>query len=450
MQESTTDNSGLKNKKNDEFVHFQKINIFGESGVGKSSFILRLENYDNTDYLIETEQNKNNESIESFEMSSSIVEQIKRVIIDFNDDRNLYFYIYETNLDKYDNIKLNLDTLLLQTECIIIMWDNSNPETFDNIPGFVSTIKAGYKDYKFREAPIIVIQNKMDKKDNINNNDELNEAIDNFKKENPEILYKELSLLDKDGFYDLILELYKKMEILEIDLKLIENKNKKDDDIINNVKFKKKLDDMIVNKIKDNINTINCTLLGNSTVGKTTFINYLLEKEVMATLPTIGVANTIFIAEVFNEKIYFKINDTAGQEKYNCIPFRQYNNSDGILLFFDVTNKKSFEKIKLWIDSIKTIGEINKHFELFLIGNKIDLKNREVTKKEAKELADQYNIKYFECSNLYGINVYELFNEITLMAYEKFNENDKQNLKSLNLKKKNLNKKKRKGKGGCC
>ena len=59
MQESTTDNSGLKNKKNDEFVHFQKINIFGESGVGKSSFILRLENYDNTDYLIETEQNKN-------------------------------------------------------------------------------------------------------------------------------------------------------------------------------------------------------------------------------------------------------------------------------------------------------------------------------------------------------------------------------------------------------
>ena len=131
-----------------------------------------------------------------------------------NEDRNLYFYIYETNLDKYDNIKINLDTLLIQTECIIIMWDYSNPETFDNIPNFVSTIKAGFNDYKFREAPIIVIQNKMDKKDNINNNDELNEASDNFKKENPEILYIELSLLDKDGFYDLILELYKKMEIL--------------------------------------------------------------------------------------------------------------------------------------------------------------------------------------------------------------------------------------------
>ena len=31
---------------------------------------------------------------------------------------------------------MNLDTLLVQTECIIIMWDSSDYDTFDNIPNF--------------------------------------------------------------------------------------------------------------------------------------------------------------------------------------------------------------------------------------------------------------------------------------------------------------------------
>ena len=36
---------------------------------------------------------------------------------------------------------MNLDTLLVQTECIIIMWDNSSPKTFENIPSFISIIE---------------------------------------------------------------------------------------------------------------------------------------------------------------------------------------------------------------------------------------------------------------------------------------------------------------------
>ena len=452
MKESSEDNSGLKDNKNVEFVHFQKINILGDLGVGKSSFINYLDNYNITDYLIGNDILEKDESIDSFELSTSIVEQIRRIEIDFNEDRNLYFFIYETNLDKYDNIKINLDTLFLQTECIIIMWDNSNPETFYNIPNFVSSIKAGFNDYKFREAPIIVIQNKMDKKENLNNSEVLNinESIENFKKENPEILYKEMTLLDKDTFYNLILEIYKKMEILEKDLNLVKNKIKKEDDIINNVKFKKKTSNININENKNILNTINCTLLGNSTVGKTTFINYLLNKEIMETLPTIGICQTIFIAEVFNEEIYIKLTDTAGQEKYNAIPLTQYKNSDGILLFFDVTNKDSFNKINNWIENIKSIGDINRHYELFLIANKIDQADKRIIfKKEAKELADKYNIKYFECSSLNGINVYELFNEITLMAYEKYNDNDKQHLKSLKIKNKGRKSNKKKG-NNCC
>ena len=50
----------------------------------------------------------------------------------------------------------------MQTECIIIMWDSSKYETFDNIPNFYSTIVKGMLDYKFRKAPIFIIENKID------------------------------------------------------------------------------------------------------------------------------------------------------------------------------------------------------------------------------------------------------------------------------------------------
>ena len=410
------------NHKNDEFVHFQKINIFGDSGVGKSSLIEYFENFNNSEYNLNNkiERTKTNESFEA----PFLVEQLKRKIIDFNEDRNLYFNIFESNLDDYDNIKTNLDTLLIQTECIIIMWDSHNPESFDNIPNFVSTIEAGISEYKFRDVPIFVIQNKidLDNKDE-NSENEFKKSIEDFKLEHPNIIYVKISLFDKDAFYDLLGKIYQKMQILEKDLNIAESKIRKEDDIINNVKFNRELKDLNMQKNNEIIDIIKCSILGDSTVGKTTFINFLLGKQAMGTLPTIGVGQTAFAAEVFKEKVYFQLIDTAGQERYNYsnIPLSQYKNADGILLFFDVTNKSSFQKINVWIENIiKNIGEINNRFALFLIGNKIDLnEKREVSKKDAKELADNYKIKYFECSSLKGINCYELFNEITLMAYKK-------------------------------
>ena len=46
-------------------------------------------------------------SLESNINSYSLVEQIKRIVLPINKENNLYFYynIYETNLDRYNNIK---------------------------------------------------------------------------------------------------------------------------------------------------------------------------------------------------------------------------------------------------------------------------------------------------------------------------------------------------------
>ena len=48
-----------------------------------------------------------------------------------------------------------------------------------------------------------------------------------------------------------------------------------------------------------------------------------------------------------------------------------YKNADGIIISYDVTDRKTFESIKTWVDSIDTHGK--KTAARILVGNKIDL-----------------------------------------------------------------------------
>lgn len=413
-----------KKNKDDEFVHYQKINFFGEDGVGKSSLISYMENYNITDYYIDTQIPESNAS---FNINSSLVEEdVKRIAIEFNEDRNLYFQIYETSLNKYENIKNYLDVLLIQTECIIIMWDISSPETFDNIPNFVTAIESGIKEYKYPDAPIFVIQNKMDLiSDEIDKN-KIDQKINDFKTEHPKVVYEEMSLLGKEQFYELMLKIYRNMEILE---KANNDKNNGETLDIEHVKYIYPLKDSNKMKRKDVLGEANCLLLGNSTVGKTSFIKCLLENDINNTISTTGMDNTNIVSEVNNEKISIRLIDTAGQDHFsNSVPKTNYRNANCILLFYDVKNQKSFDNIKNWIKNIIDIkGKKNKNYGLFLIGNKIDCKEKRIIeKKTAQNLAVELKIKYFECSCLNKINVYEILNEIILVSYiSKFKEENK-------------------------
>ena len=84
------------------------------------------------------------------------------------------------------------------------------------------------------------------------------------------------------------------------------------------------------------------------------------------------------------------------------------------------------------MSDIKDIDENGK--EIILIGNKIDVNDKRVIyKREAKEKADKYNIKYIELCCLNGLNIYELLNEAILGGYYKYYENEK---KGTNLNRK--------------
>ena len=427
MESSETVEEENFNHKNDEFVHYQKINIIGDKGVGKSSFISYLRYYSNNNFVIEKELDKSL-SMESYIEEPLLVEGIYRYKIDFNVDRNLYFNIYETNLNKFENIKKNLETILFQTECIIIMWDTSRAVTFDNIPKLLKEIESIFKK-KSLCVPIFVLENKMDLKldeipgslkstNSVESQTEINlkETIEEVKKQE-NIQYTKISLFDKDEFYDLILKIYQKMGTLEKDTK------KKGNNYLNfdvfDVKFKyplQNLNNEDNNKVRRE-KCIDCMVLGNEFVGKKSFINILLEKDILDKSSIEDLY--IFCSEINNEKYFLKINKI--KEKNKSMAKSLYKKSDIFLLFYDVTNKESYEEIKNMLkDIIHEKGKKNDNYELLLIGNKIDINGERVIKSEtAKKFADENNMRYFECSCSNKINIFEILNEIAIMAYRK-------------------------------
>ena len=90
--------------KNKDIIHYQKINIFGEPGVGKTSLISFLENYENDNFVIE-EQNELRNSFQSRDSNipeSSLVEQIKKIKIELNEDKNLYLKQIQIDLIQFE------------------------------------------------------------------------------------------------------------------------------------------------------------------------------------------------------------------------------------------------------------------------------------------------------------------------------------------------------------
>ncbi len=53
-------------------------------------------------------------------------------------------------------------------------------------------------------------------------------------------------------------------------------------------------------------------------------------------------------------KTQVKINftDTAGQEWFHSLADQNFKNCNGVILVYDVTNRKSFDNISYWFDKI--------------------------------------------------------------------------------------------------
>ena len=150
-------------------------------------------------------------------------------------------------------------------------------------------------------------------------------------------------------------------------------------------------------------------IIGDSTVGKTSILSRYTNGEFNPHyLATVGL-DFFKKDEIFNGKtIRIKIWDTAGQERYKSLTQGYFRNAEGIMIVYDVTNAVSFENLKYWIQSIKTHIDIDKgEVPAIIIGNKIDIFEREVKKEDAEAFAKEQKFKYFETSAKSGNGINE-------------------------------------------
>ena len=161
-------------------------------------------------------------------------------------------------------------------------------------------------------------------------------------------------------------------------------------------------------------------LIGESGAGKTSILLKFTENKFNEHhLPTIGVDFKSKWMTFDKKSIKLQIWDTAGQERFKSITRSYYKNCHGWLAVYDITDLDSFEKVQSLIEYYKSESEATLPFNIVLVGNKWDLDaSRKVSYEKGKELADKYEIRFFETSVKTDINIDEAFFTVSAQAIQ--------------------------------
>ena len=153
--------------------------------------------------------------------------------------------------------------------------------------------------------------------------------------------------------------------------------------------------------------TIKILIVGDSSVGKSNFIYRFIEDSFCEDyLTTTGIDLKTANMKIKDKMIRVQLWDTAGQEKYRALTKNLFLKVLGALVFFDITNENSFYNLKDWVKPLKE--ECGGHMQMILIGNKNDLEDKRVVKREVAEAyAKEQKIQYMEASSKTGENVKE-------------------------------------------
>ena len=172
---------------------------------------------------------------------------------------------------------------------------------------------------------------------------------------------------------------------------------------------------------------VKVALLGDTEVGKTAICHSFLGVEfILGGTTTVGVDRLDKKIKLKNSKeIKLIVWDTAGQERFRSAAFKTIKSVQGIALVFDVTSRKTFDNVNLWLEEIK------EHFDnpcLVLLGNKVDIEKEkwEVTKEEIEQFAKKKNMVYFETSAKTSKGINESFVHLANIAYDKIEKHKKE------------------------
>lgn len=123
---------------------------------------------------------------------------------------------------------------------------------------------------------------------------------------------------------------------------------------------------------------------------------------------------------VDQQDIMVDILDTAGQEDYAAIRDNYFRSGEGFLCTFSITEVESFNATKEFREQILRVKGDDTSTPFILVGNKADLEEKRlVSKVEAQQLADSWNVPYIETSAKTRMNVDAIFYHLMRDIYKR-------------------------------
>ncbi len=120
-------------------------------------------------------------------------------------------------------------------------------------------------------------------------------------------------------------------------------------------------------------------------------------------IATIGLDFSFRSVDLNDSQIKLLIWDTSGQERFRTIAREYCQESGGIIIFYDVGRKKTFDNVPYWVQEARKYGR--PRVVLMIVGTKSDvIDKREVTYEAAKAFADEEDLLLFEVSAKDGTN----------------------------------------------
>ncbi|KAL6067976.1 Rab subfamily of small GTPases [Balamuthia mandrillaris] len=159
-------------------------------------------------------------------------------------------------------------------------------------------------------------------------------------------------------------------------------------------------------------------LIGDSGVGKSSLLLRFTDDEFDEEHPcTIGVDFKVKMLRLRDKLLNLTIWDTAGQEKFRSLTSSYYRGTQGIILVYDVTSRKSFEHLVDWLNEVEMYCNKEDVVKL-LVANKTDKRGREVTREEGTAFAKSRAMVYIECSAKTKLGVQQAFEELVTKILE--------------------------------
>ncbi|KAG7229667.1 hypothetical protein INR49_012711 [Caranx melampygus] len=158
--------------------------------------------------------------------------------------------------------------------------------------------------------------------------------------------------------------------------------------------------------------TLKIILIGNSGVGKSSFmyryVNHRFTNMYRATVGTDFLSKTV---DIDRDRVTLQIWDTAGTERFQSLGTPLYRGAHCCMLVFDVTSRSSFSALDAWRKEFLVQGEPQdpSDFPFIVLGNKTDLRDREVSASVALQWCDEIGAEYFEGSAKEDVDVEKTF-----------------------------------------